>query len=209
MSGTPASGPAPAPPGGEVFRGAFTGQDPIPEAARAAVAVLLETGRLHRYAGPGGEPGQATLLEREFAAWQGSRYCLAVTSCGQAMQIALRAAGVAPGDPVLMNAFTLAPVPGAIAAVGGRPVLVEIDAALTIDMDDLARKAEASGARVLLLSHMRGHLCDMDRLMELARRLDLSVIEDCAHTMGAHWGATRSGNFGLAACFSTQSYKHM
>ena len=191
------------------FMGSFTQQEPIPEAGMPAALEVLRSGRLHRYNTAPGEEPEAAALEREYAAWQGARYCLAVASGGQAMQIALRAAGVVPGDPVLTNAFTLAPVPGAIAAVGARPVLVEITADLVIDLDDLAAKAAASGARVLLLSHMRGHLCDMDRLMQVAGTCGVEVIEDCAHTMGAAWNGRRSGNFGRVACFSTQTYKHL
>ncbi|MGB1357040.1 MAG: DegT/DnrJ/EryC1/StrS family aminotransferase, partial [Candidatus Puniceispirillaceae bacterium] len=69
--------------------------------------------------------------------------------------------------------------------------------------------ANASGARYLLLSHMRGHIADMDRLMEICDRLHICLIEDCAHTMGAKWRDRKSGNFGKAAAFSTQTYKHM
>lgn len=60
-----------------------------------------------------------------------------------------------------------------------------------------------------MLSHMRGHIADMDALMEAAGALGVAVIEDCAHTMGARWGDTRSGAHGIAACFSTQTYKHV
>ena len=191
------------------FTGSFTRQEPIPEPGIASALKVLRSGRLHRYNVPPGEESEAAALEREFAAWQGARHCLAVASGGQAMQIALRAAGVARGDAVLTNAFTLAPVPGAIVAVGARPVLVEITGDLVIDLDDLAAKAAASGARVLLLSHMRGHLCDMDRLLEVADACGIEVVEDCAHTMGATWNGRRSGNFGRVACFSTQTYKHL
>lgn len=191
------------------FTGSFTQQPPIPDAGIEAAVAVMRSGRLHRYNMAPGEDSEAMALERAYASWQGARYCLAVASGGQAMQIALRAAGVAPGDAVLTNAFTLAPVPGAVAAVGGQPVFVEITGDLVIDFDDLLRKAEGSGARVLLLSHMRGHLCDIDRLTRLAADLRLTVIEDCAHTMGALWNGRRSGNFGLAGCFSTQTYKHM
>ncbi len=191
------------------FIGSFTQQEPLTEAAIDAAAAILRSGRLHRYNLMPGELGEVALLEREFAAWQGSRYCLAVASGGQAIQLSLRAAGVEPDDLVLTNAFTLAPVPGAIHAVGARPVLVEVDEDIRLDFHDLARKAETSGARFLLLSHMRGHLCDMGRLAVLAAQLELTVIEDCAHTMGATWNGIRSGSFGLAGCFSTQTYKHM
>jgi len=191
------------------FTRSFTQQLPIPSDGIAAAIAVLQTGRLHRYNVADGEVPEAAALEREFADWQGSRYCLAVTSGGQAMQIALRAAGVKPGDKVLTNGFTLAPVPGAIAAVGGEVVLVEVTEELVIDLDDLSRKAKASDARFLLLSNMRGHLCDMDCLMSLATDTGLTVIEDCAHTMGARWAGRKSGSFGLAGCFSTQTYKHM
>lgn len=191
------------------FSKSFTQQLPIPDEAIDAAVAVMRSGRLHRYNTLPGQPSETMELEREFARWQGQTFCLAVASGGQAMQIALRAAGVVPGDPVLTNGFTLAPVPGAIAAVGGRTILVEITGDLVIDLDDLAAKARASNARHLLLSHMRGHLCDMDRLMRIAADLDLTVIEDCAHTMGARWNDRLSGSFGIAGCFSTQTYKHM
>lgn len=191
------------------FTGSFTQQEPMPDDAVAAAVAVMQSGRLHRYNLAPGEESEAAKLEREYAVWQGSRYCLALASGGQAMQIALRAAGVKPGDKVLTNAFTLAPVPGAIAAVGGEPVLVEITPDLVLDLDDLAHKAQSSGGRALLLSNMRGHLCDMDRLMAIAGELGLTVIEDCAHTMGATWNGRKSGSFGLAGCFSTQTYKHL
>lgn len=191
------------------FSGSFTQQEAIPEAGIAAALEVLRSGRLHRYNVAAGEVAAASQLERAYADWQGARYCLAVTSGGQAIQIALRAAGVQTGDVVLTNAFTLAPVPGAIEAVKGQAVLVDIDETLRIDIDDLAAKAEATGAKWLLLSHMRGHVCDMDRLMSVADAAGLTVIEDCAHTMGARWNGAKSGSHGLAACFSTQTYKHM
>jgi dTDP-4-amino-4,6-dideoxygalactose transaminase len=193
----------------EIFTGSFTQQEPIPEAGIEAANAVMRHGRLHRYNLKDGEAGEAALLEQEFAAFTGAKYCLAVASGGAAMTTALRAAGVRPGDKVLSNAFTLAPVPGAIFAVGGQPVFVEVTQDLTIDLGDLEAKIGASGARVLLLSHMRGHICDMDRLMEISRAAGVQVIEDCAHTMGAWWGEVASGRHGVFGCYSTQTYKHM
>lgn len=192
-----------------IFQGSFTQQEPISDDAIEAAVAVLRSGRLHRYNLAGDEPGETALLERAFADWQGSAFCLATTSGGQALQIALRANGIGPGDKVLTNAFTLAPVPGAIAAAGATPVLVEIDENLCLDLNDLDRTAGRSGATTLLVSHMRGHLCDMERLMAIAADRGIHVIEDCAHTMGARWNGTRSGKFGLAGCFSTQTYKHL
>jgi dTDP-4-amino-4,6-dideoxygalactose transaminase len=182
---------------------------PVPEDGIAAAGAVLRSGLTHRYGETLGDASEAALLEAEFAAHLGTRYCVAVNSCGSAMFLALLCAGVRPGDPVLMNAFTLAPVPGAVAHAGARHVLVDITPDLVIDLVDLERKAEASGARHLLLSHMRGHIGDMTRLMALSERLGLTVIEDCAHTMGASWAGRPTGTFGKAGCFSLQAYKHV
>ena len=191
----------------ERFKGSFTQQEPIPEAGIEAALDVLRHGRLHRYNLAEGETGETALLEQEFADLVGARYCLAVASGGYAMATALRAVGVGPGDAVLSNAFTLAPVPGAIASLGARPVFVGVTEALTIDLDDLA--AKAGQASVLLLSHMRGHICDMDRLMAICEARGVTVIEDCAHTMGAAWGGVASGRHGAIACYSCQTYKHV
>ncbi|MEO0821727.1 MAG: DegT/DnrJ/EryC1/StrS family aminotransferase [Pseudomonadota bacterium] len=191
------------------FEKSFTQQEPVPEEAIEAAVAVMRSGRLHRYNVEAGETSETALLEAEFAASLGVPFCLATASGGTAMQIALGACGVAPGEAVLTNAFTLSPVPGAIRAAGARSVLVETTEALVIDLDDLARKAEASGARFLLLSHMRGHLADMDALVALCCERGIAIIEDCAHTMGAAWAGRPSGTFGLAACFSTQTYKHI
>lgn len=194
-------------PPAKVFNGDFTQQEPIPEAAIEAAMAVLRHGRLHRYNTAGDEIAETALLEEEFAAQTGARYCLAVASGGYAMTTALRACGVGHGDKVLTNAFTLAPVPGAIAAVGAAPVFVDVTEDLVIDLKDLERKLPQ--ARVLLLSHMRGHICDMEALMSLCDAAGVTVIEDCAHTMGAHWNSTPSGRFGKFGCYSCQTYKHV
>ena len=191
------------------FEGNFTQQLPIPEEAIERAVAVMRSGRLHRYNVADGEVPETVQLENEFAAYMGARFCLACASGGYALQTALRAFGVSPGEPVLTNGFTLSPVPGAIEAAGGKAVLVEITEDLVIDIDDFVRKAQASEARVLMLSHMRGHIVDMGALMDAADSLGIAVIEDCAHTMGARWGNTKSGAHGLAACFSTQTYKHI
>lgn len=193
----------------EKFTGSFTQQEPIPDAGIEAAMCIMRSGRLHRYNTSGDEIAEAALLEQEFAAAMGAKYCLAVASGGYAMATALRALGVAPGDKVMTNAFTLAPVPGAIAALGAVPVFVGVTEALTLDLDDYAQKARTSGAKVLLLSHMRGHLCDMDRLIEISNAAGIAVVEDCAHTMGARWDGVLSGRQGVFGCYSTQTYKHL
>lgn len=182
---------------------------PIPEPAHQRVYDLLASGRLHRYREGAAAPGAAARLEVAFADLIGRRYAVSVNSCGSALYLALICSGVRYGDPVLMGAFTLAPVLGAIANAGGRPVPVEITDDLVIDFGDLEAKAKASGARHLLVSHMRGHVCDLAQLTRICERLDLVLIEDCAHTLGATWSGRPTGSFGDIGCFSFQSAKHI
>ena len=186
----------------------LTWQEAVPQAGVQAALALMDSGKMHRYGETGAKPGEAAALEAQFAAELGLPYCVAMNSCGSTMFAALRCSGVRPGDKVLSNCFTLAPVPGAIAHAGAVPVLVDVTEDLLIDLDDLRRKAVASGATTLLLSHMRGHICDMDAVTAICRELGIALIEDCAHTMGASWNGKPTGTWGVAGCFSLQSYKH-
>ena len=186
----------------------LTWQEPIPPAGVQAAMALMDSAKLHRYGETGAKPGEAAALEADFAAEIGMPYCVAMNSCGSTMFAALRCSGVRPGDKVLSNCFTLAPVPGAIAHAGAVPVLVDVTDDLLIDLDDLRRKAQASGAKTLLLSHMRGHICDMQALTAVCAEFGIRLIEDCAHTMGAGWNGKATGTWGVAGCFSLQSYKH-
>lgn len=191
----------------ERFTGSFTQQEPIPEEGIEAALAVLRHGRLHRYNTAPGETAETALMEQEFAALTGAKYALAVASGGYALGCAMRAVGVKPGDKVLTNTFTLAPVPGAIASVGAVPVFVGVTESLVIDLDDL--KAKSGEARFLMLSHMRGHLCDMERLMAICDAAGITVIEDCAHTMGADYNGVPSGRYGAVGCYSMQTYKHV
>ncbi len=181
----------------------------IPDAGIKRANEIMATGKLHRYGEDRSGVPEASALEQDFAEYLGTKYCAALNSCGASMFVALKCAGVRHGDKVLMNAFTLAPVPGAVEHAGAQPVFVEITESYKIDFADLEKKAASSGAEVLLLSHMRGHICDMVELMAICNRLGLTVVEDCAHTMGAKWDGKFTGTFGAIGCFSLQSYKHI
>ncbi|NGP45136.1 aminotransferase class I/II-fold pyridoxal phosphate-dependent enzyme [Bacillaceae bacterium SIJ1] len=192
-----------------VFDKEFTQQEPIPQAGIKRALDILQSGRLHRYNTLGNEMAEASLLEKDFADYVGAKFCAGFASCGSSIYVALKSVGVMPGDQILCNAFTLAPVPGAIKNAEATPVFVEIDEDYLTDLDDLERKAEASGAKYFLLSHMRGHIVNMDRVLDICHRFNMTLIEDCAHTMGAKWGNQFTGTFGKVGCFSTQTYKHI
>jgi dTDP-4-amino-4,6-dideoxygalactose transaminase len=185
----------------------FTLQEPINTQGIEKALTILKSGKIHRYNVNQGEKGETALLEEEFAAYMGKKYCLSCASCGSAMYLALKSAGVKPGDKVLCNAYTLAPVPGAIENSGADIELVDITDDYTIDLDDL--EAKAGGAKWFMLSHMRGHITNMDKIIGLCKTHNIVLIEDCAHTMGATWGGKKSGAFGKVGCFSTQTYKHI
>lgn len=113
-----------------------------------------------------------------------------------------------------MNAWTLSPVPGAVVHAGAVPVFVDCDPeTLAIDLEDLAVKAHESQARVLLVSYMRGHVPDLDALVETAAQFNLEVVEDCAHALGGMWrksGADKHkhiGTFGAIGVWSCQTNK--
>ncbi len=98
---------------------------------------------------------------------------------------------------------------GTIHNVGAYPILVDIDENYHIDLGDLDAKAAESDAKFLLLSHMRVHIADMDKVVKICATRGICLIEDCAHTMEAKWRGIWSANFCKAVTFSTQTYKHM
>jgi len=181
---------------------------PVPAAAIDHAVEVIRSGRLFRYGEFRGGASETAMLEREFAEYMDRRYAVAMNSCGSTMFIALKCAGVRPGDKVLVNAFTLAPVPGAIEHAGAQPVFVQCGDDCRVDLEDLEKQA-AQSARVFLMSHMRGHIADMEAVVSICSRHGVTLIEDCAHTMGARWDGRRSGSFGAIACFSLQSFKHV
>ena len=182
---------------------------PVPEAGMHRALAAIQSGQLTRYGELGGDGSEVAALEREFATYLNATYAVALNSGGSALFVALLCAGLKPGDKVLLNAFTLAPVPGAIVHAGAEPIFVECDADLSVDLGDLEIKATESGADVFLLSHMRGHIGDMSSIVEICRQHGITLIEDCAHTLGARWDGVPSGRFGQFGCFSLQAYKHI
>ena len=177
--------------------------EPIPEEAWLEIERLLRSGDLFRYTAPEGAP--VALLEAEFAAFMGSRYALAVSSCSAALFLALKALDLPRGAKVLIPAFTFAAVPSAVLHADCVPVLVEVGANYRVDMADFA--AKLADADAVLISHMRGHTSDMDAIMALCDARGMPVIEDAAHSLGTEWHGRKIGTIGKVGCFSFQSYK--
>lgn len=184
----------------------FHRADPIPKEALTRVNQILKSGNLFRYIGDKPQDSEVALLEKDFTEYLGVKYALALNSCSSAMFLALISCGVKPGDKVLVPAFTFTAVPSAILHVGAIPILVECDKRYVIDIEDLKKKISAE-TKVLLLSHMRGHTSDMDRIVKLCKDNEIILIEDSAHSLGVLWNKKPVGTFGKVGCYSFQSYK--
>ena len=123
------------------------------------------------------------------------------------MEVALKALGVGWGDEVIIPALTFAATPYAAMAAGALPVFVDVEPARwTID-PDLVEAAITPRTRAIMPVHLGQQMADMDRIMEIARRHDLFVVEDCAHAHGQRWGEQGAGTIGDFGSFSHQSTK--
>ena len=172
----------------------------------AATVRVLGRGELGRYAAAGAS--EVTRLEGELRDVIGVRHALAVNSGTSALVAALVGAGVGPGDEVLVPAFTWVSTAAAPLAVGAVPVLVEVDASLTMDPADLARKITPQ-SRAVIPVHMQNLVCDMDPIMSLAATHELTVIEDACQAVGQRYRGRRVGSIGHAGCFSFNQYKNI
>ncbi|MDB5056844.1 MAG: Glutamine--scyllo-inositol transaminase [Chloroflexi bacterium] len=196
--GTPAKR-NPAPP-------MFPGGTAIGEEEEQAVVELIRHKRLFRYYGVEDGPSRSAEFEEAYARHMGVRYACAVNSGTAALICALVAAGVGPGDEVIVPAYTWIAPANAVILVGGIPVLAEVDASLTLDPADVRRKITPL-TRAILAVHMRGAPADMDPLLAIAHEHGLAVIEDVAQANGASYHGRRLGSIGDIGAFSLQFNK--
>jgi dTDP-4-amino-4,6-dideoxygalactose transaminase len=154
-----------------------------------------------------GAEGKA--LERELAALSGVGWALGVASGTDALRLALQAVGVGPGDEVITPAFSFVASATTIVMTGATPVFVDIDP-VTYALDvAAAERAITSRTRAIMPVHLYGHPAAMDRVVELARRRGLAVIEDAAQAVGGAWAGRPIGAWGDAACFSFYPTKNL
>ena len=182
---------------------------PIPQSGIDLAVKAMNAGVMYRYQPKTKEASITATFEHNFANYMGVKHVVGTNSCGSAMFIALNIVGVQPGDTVLTNAFTFHAVPSVIEHARAVPVLVESNREWAMDAEDLDKKATETGAKVLLMSYMRGHVPDMDAIMKVVEKHDLILIEDCAHAYATLWNGQLLGTFGEIGAFSTQSSKGM
>lgn len=184
----------------------FPGGLEIGAEEKKEVLEVLDNKYLFRYYGPKESPSKVKALEDGYAGYLGSRHCLALNSCTSALITALVACGVGPGDEVIVPSYTFFATCAAVVAARAIPIVAEVDRSLTIDPADLERKISPRTKAVIPV-HMRGMPARMDRILEIARRRSLKVIEDVAQANGGTFKGKPLGSFGDVGCFSLQFHK--
>lgn len=161
----------------------------------AAIQKVVDSG--HYILGP-----NVAELEKEFAAYVGTKYAVGVASGTDALHLALRACGIQAGDEVLLPTFTFVATAEAVAYCGAKPVFVDIEASsFNIAPSALAAKLTPK-TKAILPVHLYGQAAAMEPIMSFAKQHGLKVIEDCAQSTGATFNGQQTGAFGDAGCFS-------
>ncbi len=146
-------------------------------------------------------------FERRFAEYCGCKYGVATTNGTTALHLALVSLGIGPGDEVIMPAFTMAASAFAIVYTGAKPVLVDAEPdTWNIDVSQVEQKI-TKRTKAIMPVHIYGHPCDMDPIMDIAKRHRLFVVEDAAEAHGAEYKGRKAGGVGEIGCFSFYANK--
>jgi hypothetical protein len=163
----------------------------------AAVVEVLRSGRVSYWTGE-----HCRRFEEEFAGSCGCKHAVAVANGTVALELALRCLGIGPADEVIVPSRTFVASASSIAMCGARPVFADVEADSQNITAATIESALTNRTRAIIAVHLAGWPCDMDSILELARRYDLRVIEDCAQAQGAKYRGLPVGSFGDAATFS-------
>lgn len=150
--------------------------------------------------------GKVKEFENNFSKKMGTKFTLGVTSGTAALVCALKALGIGPGDKVIVPANTFEATPGAVVIAGAVPVFADADESMNINPDDIERLVDKYTKAVIAVPIL-GNPCEMDKIVEVARKHNLAVIEDVAQSCGSMYKGKYSGVFGDIGCFSLQINK--
>ena len=162
-----------------------------------AVRAVLASGKANYWTGQEG-----TSFETEFAEYVGTRYAVALANGSVALELALHALGIGPGDDVVVPSRSFLATASSAILRGARPVFADVDASSGNISAETARSALTARTRAIIVVHLAGWPCDMDPLLELAREHNLKLIEDCAQSHGATYGKRVTGSLGDVGTFS-------
>lgn len=155
-------------------------------------------------------PGTATLqFEREFAAYHDAKHGIAVTNGTAALEIAMATLGIGPGDEVIIPDFTFVATASAVLFAGALPVPVDVTPDTYCIDPDQVEAAITVRTQAIVAVHLGGHPADLDRLLDIAERYNLHLVEDCAHAHGSEWKGRKVGAIGKLGTFSFQESKLM
>ena len=195
------------------FSKSFDTPNSIPTQAINNAITQMQQGMLYRY-GKSDDDSEVSKLELAFAQYTGHKYVVGVNSCGSALFIALKAMGIQPGEGVFTNAFTFTAVPSSIVHANASPIYIECNSQYIIDLPHFEQQIAAHPeVKTFILSHMRGHIAQLDQIKQLCDKHGIRLIEDCAHGLGKRWthddeqDSTFVGHHCEIACYSTQSHK--
>jgi len=184
---------------------AYPGASVYGEEEKRAVMEVLDNKSPYRYYGPN-VLGKAKEFETSFTKKIGNRFTLGVTSGTAALVVALKAAGIGPGDKVIVPACTFLATAGAVICAGAVPVFADIDESLNMDPDSIGKVVDKY-TKAIIPVPILGNPCEMDRIMKKAKEYNLIVIEDVAQSCGSKYKGQYSGTFGDINCFSLQINK--
>jgi dTDP-4-amino-4,6-dideoxygalactose transaminase len=155
-------------------------------------------------------PGTRTLkFEQDFAAYHQAKHGIAVTNGTAALEVAIAAVGIVPGDEVIIPDFTFVATASAVLFASAMPVMVDVRPDTYCLDPELVEDAITSRTRAIIPVHVGGHPADMDTLLAIARKHDLRLIEDCSHAHGSEWKGHKVGAIGDIGTFSFQASKLM
>jgi dTDP-4-amino-4,6-dideoxygalactose transaminase len=150
--------------------------------------------------------GQLKSFEQNLARFVGVKYAVGLNSGYDALHISLRAAGVGPGDEVIVPAHTFVATCSAVVNVGATPVLVDVLPDFNIDPEEIL-KALTPRTKAVIPVHLNGYMADMAAITEIAQQYGLVVIEDACQSLGASMLGKKGGSWGLTGCWSFYPFK--
>ncbi len=171
------------------------------EKAIQSVVEVLRSGKVNYWTGRKGME-----FEKQFAAWQGSRYAVAVSSGTAALHVALSALGIGPGDEVIVPSYTFIATSFAVVQAGAIPRFADVNLEDHCISVESAERLVNERTRAIIPVHLYGNVCDMDPILEFARKYNLWVIEDNAEAFGGVYKGKKTGTLGhIAACSFCQN----
>ena len=197
--------PKSAPPGVSDIDPGYVGPQFFDEKEQQALREVVESGSPFRYWGPG-RPQKVQRFEEDFAKHMGTRFALGVTSGTAALDCAVAGLDIGPGDEVIVPAYTWWSDYTCVVHAGALPVFADIDRTFNLDPKDLERKITPR-TRAVIAVHLLGGLCDLDPILEIARRHKIAVLEDAAQCVGGSYHGKKLGSLGDVGIYSFQINK--